>query len=272
MSDVCLLTSLRQQAGVRDRGRKMHDLRDRCFIEEGHVTQGRSVAQEQWSLRGRLVHSPCLIARSYILVLTKHDLADRNVTAYLASFNDNATQSSICANNPLQCRSQNYADYDVVVLICGGIGVTPMASILSHNVNMFEKNKCKCCGTVSVRGYGTTVSCYTLGKTLYTGGQLIVAGHFVNRSPPCPPPLIAPDASLSRSSSDENTAPHLIAPIHSMLAPLSSCIHQMSEDYNQKRLYFHWATRENTAPRWFGKTLAVSSHPGSEGEGWVAGI
>ena len=269
MSDVCLLTSLRQQAGVRDRGREMHDLRDRCSIEESH--SGEECRSGTMVAQGETCPFPVLDS-SYILVLTKHDLADRNVTAYLASFNDNATKSSICANNPLQCRSQNYADYDVVVLICGGIGVTPMASILSHNVNMFEKNKCKCCGTVSVRGYGTTVSCYTLGKTLYTGGQLIVAGHFVNCSPQCPPPLIAPDASLSRSSSDENTAPHLIAPIHSMLAPLSSCIHQMSEDYNQKRLYFHWATRENTAPRWFGKTLAVSSHPGSEGEGWVAGI
>ena len=35
-------------------------------------------------------------------------------------------------------------------------------------------------------------------------------------------------------------------------------MHQVSNDFHQKRLYFHWATRENTAPRWFGKTLAVS--------------
>ena len=48
---------------------------------------------------------------------------------------------------------QNYRDYDVVVLVCGGIGVTPMASILGHQLNKIRKNTCKTCGTVGTDRY-----------------------------------------------------------------------------------------------------------------------
>ena len=88
-------------------------------------------------------------ARDLLLVPTKYDQAN-STNATAAIFRTAMLKLFGCL---LRCRMQNYADYDVVVLICGGIGVTPMASILSHNVNMFENSKCKCCGTVSMTSW-----------------------------------------------------------------------------------------------------------------------
>lgn len=45
---------------------------------------------------------------------------------------------------------QNYNDYDVVVLVCGGIGITPMASILGNQIKKIKKHMCKTCGEVRV--------------------------------------------------------------------------------------------------------------------------
>ena len=42
-----------------------------------------------------------------------------------------------------------WQDYEVVVLVGGGIGVTPFASVLADLVNRLNSNKCKMCKQVA---------------------------------------------------------------------------------------------------------------------------
>ena len=54
-------------------------------------------------------------------------------------------------------------DYEVVVLVGAGIGVTPFASVLADLVNRLESKKCKLCGEVRSMTAGSVVCrCHVL--------------------------------------------------------------------------------------------------------------
>lgn len=58
---------------------------------------------------------------------------------------DKGTASNSCCKPSFQVRPQ---DYEVLLLVGAGIGVTPFASVLADMVNRLESRACKHCGAV----------------------------------------------------------------------------------------------------------------------------
>jgi len=56
----------------------------------------------------------------------------------------------IWLDGPYGAPSQRYDDYEVLVLVAAGIGVTPMASILRHLTRSAEAHRCRHCHKVSL--------------------------------------------------------------------------------------------------------------------------
>ncbi|ETV78069.1 hypothetical protein H257_08280 [Aphanomyces astaci] len=57
---------------------------------------------------------------------------------------------SVAIDGPVGAPSMEYANYSTVVLIGGGIGVTPFASILKHLLHVWEQHRCPICGSVQL--------------------------------------------------------------------------------------------------------------------------
>lgn len=54
-------------------------------------------------------------------------------------------------DGPYGAPSQLYQDYDVLLLVAGGIGATPFASILAHVAAQMDVHRCNHCGEVGGR-------------------------------------------------------------------------------------------------------------------------
>ncbi|CAK4387082.1 unnamed protein product [Aphanomyces euteiches] len=57
---------------------------------------------------------------------------------------------AIAIDGPVGAPSIEYSNYSTVVLIGGGIGVTPFASILKHLLHVWEEHRCPDCGSVQL--------------------------------------------------------------------------------------------------------------------------
>ncbi|KAF0690992.1 hypothetical protein As57867_017641, partial [Aphanomyces stellatus] len=53
-------------------------------------------------------------------------------------------------DGPVGAPSIEYSNYSTVVLVAGGIGVTPFASILKHLLHVWEQHRCPACGSVQL--------------------------------------------------------------------------------------------------------------------------